>query len=345
MADEPGKRILAQLKLDGVWDNMSPTHRRGAVVVGGIAAVFLLIALITGGDEAVTSRVRETVRRSVITDTDTRSISIDALNAKVKGMAAENKKLRTELERFRGDIIEVKRRRGNDPDMDREVEILRGQVKALTDKAKTLGWEVADIKEGYYQPPEDTSSGEGGKRDAPTEPTLRTEDIVPAKPLTPPQMEPVVEENLSGDPAHYFKTPPVRPLETPAPAAGPKGLTPRAATVGGLRIVTVASVAQASDDKAATAEVFLPAGSIVSGVMLNGLDAATGRGARDDPFPVLVRVQKDALLPNDFRADVKECFATLAGYGELSAERAYLRGETFSCITRAGQIIEETFPS
>ena len=68
MADEPGKRFLAQLKLDGVWDNMSPTHRRGAVVVGGIAAVFLLIALITGGDETVTSRVRETVRRSVITD-------------------------------------------------------------------------------------------------------------------------------------------------------------------------------------------------------------------------------------------------------------------------------------
>ncbi len=34
-------------------------------------------------------------------------------------------------------------------------------------------------------------------------------------------------------------------------------------------------------------------------------------------------------MPNRFRADVRECFLIVSGYGDLSSERAYLRGETF----------------
>lgn len=85
----------------------------------------------------------------------------------------------------------------------------------------------------------------------------------------------------------------------------------------------------------------LPAGSILTGVLLTGMDAPTGQAARREPFPALVRVQLDAQLPNRFRSDVRECFLLVSGYGDLSSERAYLRGETLSCICEDGRTIEE----
>jgi conjugal transfer pilus assembly protein TraB len=88
------------------------------------------------------------------------------------------------------------------------------------------------------------------------------------------------------------------------------------------------------------APLYLPAGSLLSGVFLTGLDAPTHQGARREPFPATLRLHKTALLPNHFRAEVRECFLIVSGFGDLSAERAYLRGETLSCIRADGGVIE-----
>jgi len=87
-------------------------------------------------------------------------------------------------------------------------------------------------------------------------------------------------------------------------------------------------------------ETFLPAGSIFSGTLITGLDVSCGKSSKKDPFPVLLRVKKEAILPNFYRADVRECFLIAAGYGDLGSERAYLRGERLSCIRADGKAIE-----
>ncbi len=79
--------------------------------------------------------------------------------------------------------------------------------------------------------------------------------------------------------------------------------------------------------------------------MITGLDAPTHESARREPFPALLRIQKEAILPNRFRADIKECFLIAAGYGDLSSERAYLRGETISCVREDGGVIETRLDS
>ncbi len=84
----------------------------------------------------------------------------------------------------------------------------------------------------------------------------------------------------------------------------------------------------------------LPATSILTGTLITGLDASTATQSRREPFPVLLRLQKTAILPNRYQADVRECFVLLAGYGDLSSERAYLRGETVSCVLLDGSVIE-----
>ena len=90
----------------------------------------------------------------------------------------------------------------------------------------------------------------------------------------------------------------------------------------------------------ANATYRLPATSILTGTLITGLDASTASQSKRDPFPVLVRLQKTAILPNRYQADVRECFVLLAGYGDLSSERAYMRGETVSCVLKDGKVIE-----
>jgi conjugal transfer pilus assembly protein TraB len=85
---------------------------------------------------------------------------------------------------------------------------------------------------------------------------------------------------------------------------------------------------------------WIPSGSFVKGILLSGLDAPTGVQARSNPYPVLIRLSEPANLPNLRRLDVKECFATGGGYGDLASERAYIRLETISCVLKSGKVID-----
>lgn len=105
-------------------------------------------------------------------------------------------------------------------------------------------------------------------------------------------------------------------------------------------IIEDKTVVQAPKEK----EIYLPIGSILTGVIITGLDAPTQSDASSQPVPVLVRVKKEAILPNFATVnEVNECFAILGGYGDLSSERAFLRGESISCVKKDGTIIEEPF--
>jgi conjugal transfer pilus assembly protein TraB len=74
--------------------------------------------------------------------------------------------------------------------------------------------------------------------------------------------------------------------------------------------------------------------------LLGGLDAPTGGQAQNNPWPVLLRVQDNAFLPNRYRARVKECFLLGSGYGDISSERAYLRLESLSCVLNNGEVVD-----
>jgi conjugal transfer pilus assembly protein TraB len=85
--------------------------------------------------------------------------------------------------------------------------------------------------------------------------------------------------------------------------------------------------------------VFLPAGTILTGVLLNGLQAATGPSAQSNPQIVELRVKKSAIMPNKFRANLKDCEVIASGFGDLSARRVYLRTNELSCVSRDGSVI------
>jgi conjugal transfer pilus assembly protein TraB len=85
---------------------------------------------------------------------------------------------------------------------------------------------------------------------------------------------------------------------------------------------------------------YIASGAFARAILLGGLDAPTGGQAQHNPQPVLLRLVDNAVLPNRFRAGIKECFVVGAGYGDISSERAYIRTESLSCVSRDGQAMD-----
>ncbi len=87
---------------------------------------------------------------------------------------------------------------------------------------------------------------------------------------------------------------------------------------------------------------WMPAGTFMRVTLLSGLDAPTGQRGQNDPYPVLLRITDESVLPNEYRGQVKGCFVVGSGFGDLASERARIRTETLSCIARNGTAIEVT---
>ncbi|WP_062270761.1 TrbI/VirB10 family protein [Endozoicomonas arenosclerae] len=126
----------------------------------------------------------------------------------------------------------------------------------------------------------------------------------------------------------YSQSPAINDKEADDYDAPPQ--PPRAIRVLGATYPQAISLSSQPEDKPKLLR--LPAGSLLSGQLITGLDVPTGQGARREPYPVLIRIKASAILPNRYRTNVRECFVLASGYGDLSSERAYLRSETLSCI-------------
>lgn len=97
---------------------------------------------------------------------------------------------------------------------------------------------------------------------------------------------------------------------------------------------------KSEDEEKKKKKLHIPAGAILSGFLLNGLDAPTGGKAKNQPHPVLIEITDLGILPNEFTVDMQGCFAVGSAYGDLASERAYVRIENISCIKKDGTPIE-----
>jgi conjugal transfer pilus assembly protein TraB len=77
--------------------------------------------------------------------------------------------------------------------------------------------------------------------------------------------------------------------------------------------------------------------------LITGLDAPTGPKASGQPHPVILRVQDLSFLPNNVRQDIAGCHLLGEAIGELSSERARVRGLNLSCVDDGdNQVIDES---
>ncbi len=180
-------------------------------------------------------------------------------------------------------------------------------------------------------PPPPVSAPAARPNFGPDRPSSDTTDGTPQRlppPPPPPRSPPTA--SLGVPPAPPFVAAPVAPSGilsiALAEAAAPKAAKPA---------VGAAPTAPLRDTRR-----YLPSGTFTRAILLGGLDAPTGGQAQRNPQPVLLRLVDNAVLPNHVRSRVKDCFVVGAGYGDVSAERAYIRTESLSCVTRDGTALD-----
>jgi conjugal transfer pilus assembly protein TraB len=180
---------------------------------------------------------------------------------------------------------------------------------------------------------------------------------LPPPPVTAPAARPSFGPDRPGGASsdagpQRFPPPPLPLPQAALPGAGlppPPGVTPIAPAPAGIVSIVLGDATKGTKPAANGASGpetrrdtrrYLPSGAFTRAILLGGLDAPTGGQSQRNPQPVLLRLADHAILPNQFRARVKECFVVGAGYGDVSSERAYIRTESLSCVTRDGTAID-----
>lgn len=308
------------------WAKLSAKSKRLITVAGAFAIVVAAVSLFSGDGEKKDRRTnRDRSIRHVITDTNTREVGLDSLSANLAIVEKEKNKLRRDLDRLEAQV-KAKAGTGRGSDADNEMKQLSRQLKALQKDNEKL---AARLDEKDEEAKKASSSNNSNAVDVEDKPAASNSTLT-------------ANEDINyQNPEQFFK-------DAPTPVINPNSGENDVELDGGSRGLVISSFSAAPQEESeedkrereAKDNIYIPSGSILSGVLINGMDAPTAQGARQDPFPSTLRIQKEAILPNRFRADVRECFLILSGYGDLSSERAYLRSENLSCIKNDGQVIE-----
>lgn len=93
-----------------------------------------------------------------------------------------------------------------------------------------------------------------------------------------------------------------------------------------------------STNKVKMRDTFLPI-SFVKVKSITSMDAPCGGTAQDNPYPMMFNVTDSAQLANGMKTKLKGCYLLASGYGDVASERAYLRLEALSCVTKKGEVI------
>lgn len=134
-------------------------------------------------------------------------------------------------------------------------------------------------------------------------------------------------------------------IDSPRFGGGAQGISMGVMNEGGAAAIPIASSQQSGkkasgEDDGDDVTNYIPAGSFARVTMLGGMDAPTGGQAQTNPQPVLLRVDGNAILPNKYKFQIKECHVIGSGYGDIASERAYVRTESMSCILDSGETID-----
>lgn len=315
-----------QLKL--WWKTKSPESKQklkfGALAAGVIGAVVLgsqLAGTNNGKSASDALKKAEAVNSKIMLENPhsqtpaTMQAEIDNLNTQLKKLtkitAAENGLTKTQVKDLSGNIsksllkkLEKEHTQPTQPTNNPQMQQLENSIAALQDQISTM-----------RQTPAQQIS------------TPQAAPFIPAAGIIELGQKPVSEVS----PATENATTPAVPGAPQAPKHLESLQTPNHLH----NLAQVVHPVKVSSKKG----IYLPAGTILTGVTLNGLQAGTGPQAKSNPQIVDIRVKKRAILPNGIRANLGNCMAIASGYGSISNHRVYMRTNMLSCVARGGNVI------
>lgn len=282
-----------------------------ALAIGGTVLVVGTVVGVTMNAATPERKSRAAAKpqvQAVLTDEDPRGLGMDSISSQLRQVQSQLNR----LERINGQ-----------KEKDNQLKNTQDKVSGLEQGLQQVQQEMAKFGRG------NKGAGENDDKVTDSSSSKQGRSSIPAG-------ESALINKATSSPAQltdvYSNLPPEAP-EDPKSRSTEKKEAPK------IRVIK-AKEAEGNNDKPQELSVTLPAGSILSGVLVTGMDAPTGKQAQRDPFPSLIRIKNEAILPNRFRADFRECFMIAGGWGDLSSERAYMRAERLSCVRNDGSVLE-----
>ncbi len=293
-----------------IFNKVPPKIKRHVIVTTICLCLVGFIALGLTLGERKNSNQKEQVVRNVLMDRNTREVSIDAMEADLKRLARDNKELGRQVIALQNRLDRqsyVSGIKSDSGEINTKLQELNKKITALDEAYRAL----VSLKQEQITHSFQTDKTIDDKSYRSDQEKFENNSSLQSMSLHPELFEGDISSTRS---IHIFSE---KKKSSQTENYQTQNLNSRA-----LR------------------DIVLPAGSILTGVFLNGMDAPTGHGSGRQQFPALVKIQKEAILPNNYRSDIRDCFLIVSGYGDLSSERAYLRGEVLSCITNKKEILE-----
>lgn len=293
---------VLQTRIDKLEDKQKQWLLYGSIIVA-----FGFVVWIFSDDTKTTTRTPSAPPpvADILTDADTRRLGIDSIGSRTIRLETEANQLRSEIESLRQAMAARE---------SQQVMELRANEEAIAARIRTDLLQEID------------------ERNAAVQATQQGPDPFALAPAPAPPPTPVEQFDEQGNPIQ------------PAPAAVSAPASP------GIRIIKPAAPTPTAvpvsldgadlDETPAKPMAFIPAGSIITGHLLTGIDAPTHKAARAEPYPVTIRVTMESILPSLRRYDLSECFIVAGGFGDLSSERALFRTDLITCIGADGESVE-----
>lgn len=145
--------------------------------------------------------------------------------------------------------------------------------------------------------------------------------------------------DASGQPMDDAKSPRHGITAPPVPRGNTK--PEKEELIGDIGFISNPDKTEAVDAKKKGRTVYLPP-SFMEAALLTGFDASTSGKGKNNPEPLLLRIQTPAVLPNDIKANLAGCFVMAEAVGRLDKERADVRLNSLSCLSKEGNAIIDT---
>lgn len=298
-------KVIQQL-----FEKLTPRGKLFLAIGGTVLVVGTVVgvAMNAATPERVSRAAAKPQVQAVLTDEDPRGLGMDSISSQLRQVQTALNR----LERINGQ-----------KEKDHQLKNTQDKVSGLEHELQQMQQDMAKLGRGNI--------GTTEKEDQASDNSASKQGRSPI-----PPRELAFVNKATSSPAEltdvYSNLPPEAPID-PKSRSSEKKEAPK------IRVIK-AKEDEGKKDKPQELSVTLPAGSILSGVLVTGMDAPTGKQAQRDPFPSLVRIKNEAILPNRFRADFRECFMIAGGWGDLSSERAYMRAERLSCVRNDGSVLE-----
>jgi conjugal transfer pilus assembly protein TraB len=304
-------KIKSLFNKDGLVTNEDILNRKRIYI--GIAAIVVVLGIIAYSYLSYVNRVKEYAKKnkivrkdSIITDEDKKNSWKIYIESELGRIKNENEQLKKTIEE-QSKLIETYKNQNTISDAN----TVKTKEMVKKEDAKQIEKEVlAKYKE---------------KKETESENTKFDFNLLPPPPAPKKNIDGSYEQqNIKN--TKYDKT---------TRAVGNKGTE----NVG-IRVYKPAQEPATIKEEKPKKSIYIPSGSFFEGILLTGLDAPTMQAGTSNPQPVLININKDAILPNNYSTDIVDCFLLGSGRGDLSSERAYIRLVKLSCIDKDKQVID-----